>query len=192
MRPRGYWADVGNRRRFLDELKEVTGVRKASDWQYVTTADAEAVPGGSRFLRYYNCSLVNAVCELYGPQLTEEELELLQNSRSRRRKGHWDDEENVRAWVRDTAASNGIASVAEWSRLSLRQVSAMGGAGLLKRMRLRDALALCYTDDELASFVQDSTVAKAVAKRSSQAHLSRIVASIFGRAPGAPTAAPVK
>lgn len=54
-------------------------------------------------------------------------------SRGRAAQGHWSVPGNRRAFLEEFAATNGIQTLADWSRASQRDIIAAGGAGLLHR-----------------------------------------------------------
>ncbi len=57
---RGYWNELPNQRKFMDEIATKLNINSPEDWSKVTTTTIDA-HGGSRVLSKYDDSLVKGI-----------------------------------------------------------------------------------------------------------------------------------
>ena len=141
----GYWEDVDNCRRFLDSVAQRFGVKERKDWQKVRNEDVVAM-GGDRILRIHGNSLFNTLRAVYGESHGQEGgvWDALDCRRVAPR-GHWDSEDNIKAFIEAVRLEHGIVKKEDWYRLSTVQLrNSRGGRNLYKKVKLADALKIAY------------------------------------------------
>jgi len=122
------WDSADARREFVAELARRHGVEKSGDWKRVTRTDVAAAGGAGLLKRYGNSMfLMLKDCSSDSEQLTAAAV------RPRARKGHWSSWQNRRDFMEEVAAKLRVQSPADWARVRVSDVVALGGGGLLKR-----------------------------------------------------------
>lgn len=137
-RPRGHWGDWAKRKEFLEEVRVAYDVKQPSDWKKIGPADVQKM-GGRRLLSQYS-SWQEGLEDLY-PELKKELPSTYLRSVPQE---HWEHEEHVKAFLRHAAAELRLEKVEDWLRVSHAQVAALNGGGLLRTMRLEQALQLLH------------------------------------------------
>ena len=142
---KGYWEDVKNCRSFLDGVARRFCVDERKDWQKVRNEDVVAM-GGDRLLRIHGNSLFNTLQAVYGETYGQEGgvWDPLHCRRVAPR-GHWADEDNIKAFIEAVKVEHGIVEKEDWYRLSTVQLrSSRGGRSLYKKTKIIDALRIAY------------------------------------------------
>lgn len=160
---RGHWDSIENRKAFLDAVKKEFRVRRAEDWALVSNAAVRQM-GGSGLLSRYSYSLLNALKDVYGE---EEEAWCLYRCRPSVPAGHWEDKENIRAYLLHVREQLGLREKEDWFRVSMEQIrdAATSGASLFHKMPLIDALRVAFPNEDWSSAPATSM------KRAVQRHL---------------------
>lgn len=140
--PKSHWADKRHQREFLEGLARKLNVTTKEGWRNVTTAAVERF-GGVGLLARHGRSLLSALEAVY-----PEESWPVTSVRSVVPSTHWESEENVREFMRSAERELRIASDDDWYRVSVAQLSALSGAGLLKRMSLLEALRIAFPEKQ--------------------------------------------
>ena len=125
--PRGYWSDLGNARRFLDEVAIEMGIECPKDWRKVTMRHIKE-RGGRRLLRVHGDSLFRLLQTAY-PEQDWKEAEC----RPLVGKAFWRDMEHQRQFFDEFAARHGVRTAEDWARVTRQQVEDAGGATLIRR-----------------------------------------------------------
>jgi len=124
-----FWADMDNRRRFLEWLGREWLKRKVeepSDWYHVTFRDVRGAPGGSGFLARYRGSLQRALAELLP------EHHWLPWRFSSTARSWWVSPANRRRYLRWLASALHLRSPDDWYRVRVRDLHRFPGSrGLL-------------------------------------------------------------
>ena len=64
--------------------------------------------------------------------------------RPRLEQGYWKVAENVCSFMREAGKALGVSKKEDWYRVSADQLCRLGGAGMLRRLRLVDALRIAF------------------------------------------------
>lgn len=136
-----YWKDTANRRALLDRIAAAHSVKCPSDWKRVSWRDVAAFPGGNTLLSFYD-SMLDALRHIYPEQEWSET-----GCRPHARRGYWDTSEAVAAFLEKARAELHIKEKSDWYRVSRKQIGALGGSSMLKRMTLCEALRTAYPEE---------------------------------------------
>lgn len=170
--PRNYWASAERRRQFLDSLAEEFGVQQPEDWQRV---GEELTRRGSSLLRYYG-SVAAMIKDSTVGSLVDATAQGVLKVRRRVPASFWETEDNVAKFVRAAADQLGVKEVHDWYRVSHKQLEALQGAGLLRKMSLVEALQIAYPGEEW-----DDEQLRARTKKTSQRSLRVAVSQLFAQ-----------
>lgn len=154
---RGHWLAVGARRQFLLQLAKEKNIESSSPqgWHALTSTMVRSAGGGG-LLAAYGGSLHAALADSF-PELAMEDP---MSCRQRVPRGHWgegdDALDRAAAFVRLAAKQLGLDGPEDWYRASYAQIREVPGCGVLRKVRLIDALAhafpdLCWEEAKLAS-----------------------------------------
>lgn len=140
--PRDHWGERENRRAFMAALADTHGVERPEDWRRVTVHDVRAA-GGAGLLRCYRSlhGLLQDLgdgCEAQSAAVTRAKLP----------RNYWSDATHVRAFLEEAAQAYDVRRDEDWYRVSNEQLRAVRGGGVLRRMRLIDALRIAYPEKE--------------------------------------------
>jgi len=143
--PQGYWKSEENRRSFLEKLAAAHDVRTADDWAKVTPEHVTRA-GGAVLLHMHGNSLQKAVAVAFP--------ELGLPASTRKPPGYWQERKNRRAFIEEVAEKLGITSAEDWSKVTLKQVAALGGRGMLQHYSnsLQRALEDIYPGREWSDY----------------------------------------
>lgn len=172
-RPRGFWEEQANRRSFLCKFAERNGLRSIADWVSVTVKDMHDAGAGGLLVRYSNN--IELMLRDLMPELFDEGRDSWHSS-SRKfvRAAFWQEPENVRAFLDHVANYYRVQSEDDWARISVRQINALQGGGLLRQMTLPAALRLAYPTKRWGGLE-----VRVGGKKSDQRQLMLTIASIF-------------
>lgn len=123
-RPRNYWKDVENQRRFITEIGEKLGVKKIEDWYNVSRNDIMK-QGGRALLMYHKDSFANALCTLFP------EYKLLPWKFKTVPKGFWLDTSNHHKFMEWLSKELHIATTDDWYRVTERTIREYGGTTMI-------------------------------------------------------------
>jgi hypothetical protein len=172
-RPRGFWDEAENRRSFLRKFADRQGLQSVSDWSTVTVKDMHAAGAGGLLVRYSN-NIETMLRELMPGLFEESEEAWHSSSRKFVRASFWQEPENVRAFLDHVASCYRVQSEDDWARISVRQIADLQGGGLLRQMKLADALRLAYPTRKW-----DGLAVRVGGKKADQRRLMLTLASIF-------------
>eukprot|EP00011_Vannellida_sp_DIVA3-517-6-12_P014181 CAMPEP_0114607168 /NCGR_PEP_ID=MMETSP0168-20121206/1931_1 /TAXON_ID=95228 ORGANISM="Vannella sp., Strain DIVA3 517/6/12" /NCGR_SAMPLE_ID=MMETSP0168 /ASSEMBLY_ACC=CAM_ASM_000044 /LENGTH=321 /DNA_ID=CAMNT_0001818041 /DNA_START=73 /DNA_END=1035 /DNA_ORIENTATION=+ len=123
--PNGYWECRERRRAFLEGVAARRGIHSAEGWRQVSHRDIYA-EGGKALLARYEWSLMKALADLFP------EMEFTHSSCQRVPRGHWDLQENRRAFFEGVRRKYGIGKGSSaWQCISLATLQREGGGGLM-------------------------------------------------------------
>jgi hypothetical protein len=63
--PRGYWNDIGNQRKFFEEIAKELNVQNAEDWLKISATQVKDLGGSGLLSNHYNNSVVKALEAVY-------------------------------------------------------------------------------------------------------------------------------
>ena len=144
-RTRGHWRAVGARREFLLQLAAERGIDTSSPqgW-YSLTSTAVRRAGGGGLLAAYGGSLHGALADTF-PGLKTKEPAACRQVMPRGYWGRGDATlERAAEFVHSAAQQLGVQHPEDWYRVSAAQIRQVPGCGVLRRVRLGDALARAY------------------------------------------------
>lgn len=141
--PQSHWHCMENRKAFLDSVAAQLDLQGPADWKRVGVLQLRQL-GGAGLLKKYSGSVFAMLEDVYGKQQHADAA----LSRARVTNGYWRDEGNVRAFVSKAETKLGIRDAQDWTRVSVAQLSSVGGGTLLNHMTLYDLLAIAYPDVE--------------------------------------------
>jgi len=178
---RGHWAARENRLAFLAKLREEHGIASPEDWRDVTTIQVRELPGGSGFLSHYGNNFFAALSDLLADKQEEQPAwQAVKQLRPVLPQRYWQDEANVKAFVKHCEEALQLERPEDWRRVSRSQLVELGGATLLHRTRLEDVLQRVYPDENW-----DRAALSASTKRASQRLLSLLVGQVIPEKSGA-------
>lgn len=169
--PQGHWSKRENRRAVLDAIAEEMGVREVRDWRRVSSAELRR-HGGAGMLHLFP-SFAELLRDTYGAEDADAGAwsELCRVTLPR---GHWEDQDNLRALLERVARDCGVREPEEWYRVSALQVhETEGGRSLLRSWRLPDALQFAYPELRL----KEERFHRS--KKAAQRHLCSSVRELF-------------
>lgn len=171
-RPPNYWAIPQRRQEFVFELARAHGVERMADWERVTASDI--IDAGGAMLLKKMGSVINLLRDAYGRTFLDGKEWVELECRPKMRHGFWNREENVITFIRLVEEACSVKQPADWYRVSIAQVRSMGGAGLLARMPLVEALRIAHPKQtwDTAAFSKGQ-------KRAVQRHLLLTIESLF-------------
>lgn len=151
---RSFWDSRANRRAFLDKVARTHSVVEPGDWRNVTTTAVMDMGGRGLLAKYGN--LLQALLDTYedyqhlmgangsGAVLSATEGGLQAVLRPRLQQGYWKNDENVASFMKEAGRALGISKKEDWYRVSADQLCRLGGAGMLRRIRLVAALRIAF------------------------------------------------
>jgi len=131
--PKGYWADLDNRRRFVEDLACRYGVEQLSSLMVSPGALKEL--RSSTATRRYGGSVTRLLADTF-PEIgfaPATRKVAYCGAGGRRPRGHWESLEHQRRFVEETAAALGVREARGWAQVSASDIRRRGGAGLLNR-----------------------------------------------------------
>ena len=153
----------------MDQLARSMGITDVQGWADVKYEDFVRF-GGRGLLRRYETTW-QAICDVY-PEMSEKDVLVLK--RERVPKGHWRDNDSVRAFFEASAVALGVTDPKDWYRVSWSQLRELKGGAILRRWSLGDALALAYPNVEW-----DRSAFTEKQKRSSQMRMKKCVSALL-------------
>jgi len=124
--PKGFTADLENRRTVLGQLAEGLGVKEAKDWAQVSTQRFQGA-GGTTLLQFYDGSMSRLLADLVGEEAAAE-------GRRSHPQGHWAKVENRREFVGRLEEKFCIVEPRDWRRVKNEDVKQeAGGSSLLAK-----------------------------------------------------------
>lgn len=172
-----HWASLEEQRRFLDQVAEKYHVRTADDWAKVGTKEICDM-GGSGLLSRYS-GIFACLRSVYGATYKGMPLTAL-GSTSRLPVNFWQEDENVRAFIRLAEERLAITEPSQWYRISSAQMAELRGSGLRRSMPLIDALRIAHPTFPWDQ--EEFSGAKGRRKKSSQRSLLLQLENIFANA----------
>eukprot|EP00011_Vannellida_sp_DIVA3-517-6-12_P005193 CAMPEP_0114615192 /NCGR_PEP_ID=MMETSP0168-20121206/6039_1 /TAXON_ID=95228 ORGANISM="Vannella sp., Strain DIVA3 517/6/12" /NCGR_SAMPLE_ID=MMETSP0168 /ASSEMBLY_ACC=CAM_ASM_000044 /LENGTH=467 /DNA_ID=CAMNT_0001826257 /DNA_START=199 /DNA_END=1602 /DNA_ORIENTATION=+ len=170
-KPKHFWKDAANLRRFLDTLAEAKGIKSPMQWKDVKNSDV--IEGGGYSLFEHHGTLFNALQAAY----PEQEF-FVDQCRPSVPRSHWQDEGNVRDFIARVSRSLRIEGPADWARVSHQQLRELGGGSLLASMTLANALEIADPDGGPWNFVSERTTSQP--GRCNQRGLAVAIANLLG------------
>ena len=177
----GYWESKENRRAFLLELGNRTGVTSGGDW--LRLGRKGVVAGGGRSLLRYHSSFRDVLSSLLpevslplGPSSTHTDAclalgtdnhsggdgevslhspkDTLKTGKAERKpRGYWQNAENVKAFLEDLKGTHNIQKAEDWKEISKNQLSRAGGKGLFRYYSsMKELLSAAYPNLEMSLF----------------------------------------
>lgn len=148
----------------MDRLAAKHGVQSPLDWGRVTWRQINQQPGCYSFMASVS-SWADALREHYADEDCNVNWEELVG-RTTIPSSHWEAPENVRALLDAVGEKYHVVKPQDWYRISNADISSCGGAGLVRKMRLVDALRIAYP-----TLTWSESEASSSSKRSKQRHL---------------------
>ena len=148
-RPRNYWSNVQNQRKFLDELAQKLGITDLKEWNNVS--DTILLVNGAFWIRKKYKSLFEAL------QATYPEYPWNVYERFRKPRNYWSEDENILQFLELLKSTFHIKKKDDWIRISNTQIYDLGGGGLIKKYgNLGVILSKYYPEEtwDISSFVQ--------------------------------------
>jgi hypothetical protein len=123
-RPLGYWNNLENQRKFLEEVAPSLGVKTLEDWNKITVNQFRQIGGssGTRLLQIYGNSLDKILKTLYPNH---------QWKIKRKPRGYWKNLDNQRAFLDQIRSSLGIKNLNDWNNVTTVQLVQVGGSRML-------------------------------------------------------------
>lgn len=142
--PKGYWDSWEHRRAFMDSVKATNGIERIEEWSTVGR-EAVAEMGGAGLLAKFGNSLHRLLVDTY----REESITVRQVQKSLPR-NHWSVQENCRKFMEDFMRKKGIREKSHWRSVTVKDISAAGGQGLLSRFNCSviELLRFCFPEEE--------------------------------------------
>ena len=123
-KPSKYWDDKKNVQTFLLHVKEKYNLKNEKDWNLISKKDIKALYGGNTLLNKYSLF----------------ELKLLGfpdgNFNSVKNSGFWNDENNVKQFLKQLKVKLNLNTPNDWNLLSQKDIQANGGSSLLQNYSL--------------------------------------------------------
>lgn len=172
--PNRFWHEQKNRRQFLELVAAHFDVTSPEEWRRVRRSDVKAL-GGELLLAMYPSFF--AAIEDNFPEI---EWDVFQ-CRTHVPLGYWNDDENVKAFVRQLERVYHLETEEDWLRVSREQVAAVGhGASLMKKLPLKNVLQVVYPNRDWEQALKTST--KRATQRWMYLHVSQLFTGTQQRA----------
>jgi hypothetical protein len=135
-KPRNYWSDLTNQRKFFDELAASLHIHNPTDWNNVTTTTVES-HGGTFLNAYYNGSLQKGTSFFFiflssYSALNAVYPELNIKLKPRKPSGYWKDQGNQREFLESLASKLGIQHIEAWNNVTTETVRKNGGKFIVR------------------------------------------------------------
>jgi len=121
--PRTFFAEIENRRRFLDWIAEENQFVSLSDWYSKEKYFVLSHSGGAMIENYYNGSISKMLADIY-PEYDWDVRKFTQAPN-----GYWNDDQNCREFLEELGAKLGYKEMDDWYQLSNRELAMHGGGG---------------------------------------------------------------
>mmetsp|Transcript_1671 Transcript_1671/g.1855 ORF Transcript_1671/g.1855 Transcript_1671/m.1855 type:complete len:170 (-) Transcript_1671:79-588(-) len=131
----------------MEDVYNKLGFCDLNDWYQVTVRDFASFDGGSGLLKKYNNSLADALHTVYPNHTWDSRFfRPKKKSASKKRKvnKYWKKSSSIISFVMKAEERLNITSLEAWTRVSVQQLSAVGGGGLISYFP--DILPMVYPD----------------------------------------------
>lgn len=158
--PQHYWASHANRRAFLEDVARQCHFEAPEDWAGLT-AERLAEMGGAHLVR--QCGGVLEALQDAFPEHADSWDSL--KCRPWVPAEYWRDATHVRRFLDSLKAKYRLVNQEDWQRLSVTQLRAAKGGGLLRQYTLLEALQLAYPDESWDPAIFTGAAAKKSTQR---------------------------
>lgn len=128
--PHGFWHDARNRRNYVEWVAQELKIDDAScreSWYSVKVSDVQSKGGAGLLQQQYGGSLQKLLCDVFPD--TDWKPWLFEQVPS----NFWSRTENVRTFLLWLAEQLNVTHMVDWHKVSLQQMSLLGGTALLRK-----------------------------------------------------------
>ena len=167
----GFWKNIENQRLFFDDIAVKYNIQSMDDWKQIKSSIIRK-EGGATILKQYS-SFYDALSSIYS-DLSWDPF----TSRKQLPKGFWNEISNIKIFIKMVEEYYDIKKLSDWYRISLRQISNIGGSGLLNtyNYKLYTILSNVYPDEKW-----DKDLLNQTNKRATQRWLFICLQRIFSK-----------
>ena len=139
IKPKGYWADINNTIKFLNEFKQKYNLNTIEDWNSITINQIK-LNGGRSLLQKYSIFEIKCLGCPEGKSFFQS---------NNKPNGYWKKHDNILLFLQQLKKKLNLNSVDDWNLITQNQIRLHGGSRLLSMYSIYDLKCLACPEGKL-------------------------------------------